>query len=335
VLVTDHLVDGGVRRYGRFAERPSTVNPLDQFSGLARARRRWRLKEWVGFTLVHPDWFSSFIIQDAQYLGSSEMYAYDRGRGVLHQHEATGRGGNLGLPTDLYGGRCAFRRRGYALTYEFGKRDGRHRLRFDMAATAHAPAFVGELELDGQHASPALAVSSQLPGGAMYTTKAIFPAEGVLRVGDDEIVFDPARDIAILDEHKSFLPYRTSWLWGTFALHGDDGLVGANFAQRATAAGHEEESCIWTPTACEPLADIRFEPAASDPLAPWHIASDDGRLDVTFEPEGRKAVKHQFGVASIDYFQMFGHYRGVVRGAERTYDVEGVHGVCESMRARL
>lgn len=335
MLVTDTLVDDGVRRYGRFAARPIRVNPLDQFSGLTRRLRRWRLKEWVGFTLVHPDWYSSFIIQDAQYLASSEIYAHDRRRGVLHQREAVSGGGRLGMPDELFGSHCAFHRDGYALEYDFGTADGRHRLRFDIAATGRAPAFVGELELDGDHASPDLAVSAQLPGGAMYTTKAIFPAEGVLRVGDDEIVFDGSRDLAILDEHKTFLPYRTSWLWGTFAFRSDDGLVGANFCRRATTPGHEEESCIWTPSACEPLADITFEAASSARDAPWHIASDDGRLDVTFEPEGRKSVRHQFGVAAIDYFQMYGHYRGTVRGAERAYDVEGVHGVCESMRARL
>jgi Protein of unknown function (DUF2804) len=340
VIVSDVLVDEGVRRHGRFAERPTTVNPLDEFSGLTRSLRRWRLKEWVGFTLVHPDWYSSFVIQDAQYLASSEIYAHDRGRGVTHQHEAVARGGRLGMPTELSGSRCAFRRGGYALEYELGRPDGRHRLRFDMAATKHAPAFVGELELDGEHASPDLAVSSQLPGGVMYTTKAIFPAHGVLRVGDDEIVFDGTRDLAILDEHKSFLPYRTSWVWGTFALHAEDGsdpggLVGANLCQRATTPGHEDESCIWTPSACEPLADIRFEPTGTDSGAPWRITSGDGRVEVTFEPEGRKVVKQQFGVVSIDYFQMFGHYRGTVRGADRAYAIEGVHGVCESMRARL
>jgi hypothetical protein len=54
-------------------------------------------------------------------------------------------------------------------------------------------------------------------------------------------------------------------------------------------------------------------------------------LDVAFGPEGRKDVKHQLGVFAIDYFQLFGRYRGAVGG----YPVDGVHGVCESFRARL
>jgi hypothetical protein len=46
-------------------------------------------------------------------------------------------------------------------------------------------------------------------------------------------------------------------------------------------------------------------------------------------------VRHQFGVFAIDYFQLFGHYRGTLRGADRSHEVDGAHGVCESMRARL
>jgi len=331
----DSLVDGGVRRYGRFAARPASVNPLDEFTGLTRQLRRLRLKEWIGFTLVHPDWYSSLIMQDAQYLASSEMYAYDRRTGALYQHAANGRGGSLAMPDRLAGSHCSFRRPEYRLEYDFAAGPGRHTLRFDIAARQTAPAFQGELELDVRHASAPLSVSSRLPGGRLYTHKAIFPAAGELRVGDQQITFDGARDLAIIDEHKSMLPYRTTWLWGTFALREGDGIAGANFVDRPESPGQEEESCLWTPGACEPLSDIEFRQQGAGSLAPWQMISRDGRLDVTFEPEGRKQVRHQLGVFAIDYFQLFGHYRGTLRGADRSHEVEGAHGVCESMNARL
>jgi hypothetical protein len=331
----DSLVDGRVRQYGRLAARPANVNPLDEFTGLARALRRLRLKEWIGFTLVHPDWYSSFIMQDAQYLASSEIYAYDRRTGQLHQHAANGRGGSLAMPARLAGSRCSFQRQGYRLEYDFAAAAGRHTIRLDIAATPAAPALQGELELDDGHGSLPLSVSSRLPGGRMYTHKAIFPAEGALRVGEQKIVFDGTRDLAIIDEHKSLLAYRTTWLWGTFALHAADGVVGANFADRPEVAGQEQESCLWTPGTCEPLADVEFQRQARGATAPWHIFSRDGRLDVTFEPEGRKQVPHLLGVFAIDYFQLFGRYRGTLHGADRSRQIEEAHGVCESMRARL
>lgn len=331
----ERLVSAGVRRYGRLAARPLDVNPLDERSALPRAFRRSRLKEWVGFALVHPDWHMSFIMQDAQYLASSELFAYDRRRRILHEHAGVRRGGSLALPRRLLDARCEFRRPGYRLEYDFSESTGRHRLRFDIAATRSAPSFRGVLDLDARRASPPLSVSARLPRGSMYTYKAIFPMEGALRVGDEEIVFDGSRDLAILDEHRSLLPYRTEWTWGTFAMRTGDGLVGANFANRPQRPDEEEESCIWSPRACEPLDDIRFAPEADDPAAPWRIASRDGRLDVVFEPDGRKEVKRSFGVVAIDYFTLHGHCRGTVEAGGRVYEVDRVPGVCERMRARL
>ncbi|MEV4253426.1 DUF2804 domain-containing protein [Spirillospora sp. NPDC049652] len=327
---TDRLVEDGRRRWGRLATRPAVVNPLDAASAVPRALRRLRLKEWVGWTLVHPEAWSSMIIQDAHYLASSESYVYDAATGALREYAATARGGSAGLPATLYGNRLQFGRRGLRIGYDLREEGGRHRIRIEAPASGDTPALSGDLELDGTAATAPLSVSSPLPGGAMYTHKLVFPASGELRVGNRVYRFDPDRDLAILDEHHTFLPYRTTWLWGTFAQRTPDGIVGANFARRPTVPGSEEESCLWLPGAAEPLADITFTPRSDAPLTPWHIASADGRLDVTFEPVGRKAVKHQLVAASIDYFQLYGTYTGTVGGRE----VRGVHGVCESMRAR-
>ncbi|MFR9793489.1 DUF2804 domain-containing protein [Streptomyces sp. MB22_4] len=330
------LVQDGVRHWGRLPDRPAVANPLDVYAGFTRRVKSLRLKEWVGFTLLHPDWYSSLIIQDAHYLASSEIYAYDRTRGVLHQHAANASGGSPTLPAELLERACRFERDGYRIACSFSRASARHRIELDIAATPKAPAVRGELDLDAMAATAPLSVSSRLPRGSMYTHKAAFPVSGVLHVGDAEIAFDPTRDLAILDEHRSLLPYRTDWLWGTFATLTDAGpVVGANFAARPELPGEPEESCLWTPHRCEPLGGVVFEPASADPSAPWHIASRDGRIDVVFEPEGRKQVKHNLGLFAIDYFQLFGHYRGVLRGAEGDIEIKAVHGVCESMKARL
>jgi hypothetical protein len=180
-------------------------------------------------------------------------------------------------------------------------------------------------------------VSSLLPGGSLYTNKVIFPASGFLRVGTQAYVFDPARDFAILDEHKSHLPRHTDWTWGTFAQVADGGYAGANFIARPEVAGHEEESCVWTPTAAEALSDVTFTPQGDDPMSPWKVRSDDGRLDVTFTPEGRKNVTMNMAAVHLDYYQAFGHYDGTLRSAEtgKVWPVEANHGVLEVMHAVL
>ena len=335
MLDPESLVEGGERRYGRLRSRPRTVNPLDEYAGGRRALRRLRLKEWLGFTLLHPDLYSSLIMQDAKYLCSSELYVHDRGAGELYQYARTARPGTVTLPADLVDSSTVFTRPGYRISYAFGGRQDRHTITVDIAAAGRVPALRGELHLLPLGASAPLSVSSRLPRGQLYTNKVVFPVEGALRLGEREFVFEAGRDLAILDEHKSFLPYRTAWTWGTVAVQSAEGVAGANFVDRPETPGEEEESCIWTPAGVEPLADIAFDQKELAPLSPWHIASADGRLDVTFTPEGRKDVRHQLGLFAIDYFQAYGTYRGSLRTGDTTVSLNGVHGVCERMDARL
>jgi hypothetical protein len=278
------------------------------------------------------------ILQDAGYLASAELYLANRATGAALGYAANATGGSLRLPADLFAGRVEFSRGGFGLEYLFARERGEHRITVDLAAHEGTPALVGELVLDARAgaASADLAVSARLPHGAMYTTKALFPVSGALRVGADEVDFDPARDVAILDEHRSRLPYRTWWTWGTFAWHDEDGLVGANLATRPSVAGQEEECGLWSPGTCEALADVTFAQASgADPLRPWAVTSRDGRVDVVFAPQGHKDVDVNLGVVAMRYRQRYGRYRGTIVTAGRRREVVDVPGVLEDMHARL
>lgn len=335
--VVEVLATAGDRAWGRFADRPRIVRPADEFTGWQRGFQDWRTKEWVGFTLVHPELFGSMIVQEAKYLASSELYACDAVSGELHERHGSMRGGTVGIPADLlHGGRVRFAdaKRGYRLDYDFDEERGHHSVFIDAAGTDAAPAITGELVLRTAGASGPLAVSTPLArGAAMFTYKRAFPASGTIRIGEREYDFDPSRDLAIIDEHRTHLPYRTEWMWGTFASTVDGAVVGANLCAREQL-GAEEESCIWAGGAAEPLSHVAFIPTAEDPLAEWAVASADGRLEVMFTPLGRKGVRRNAVVAGIDYAQLYGTYRGVVRGDDGAIEIDGAHGVIEHMRMR-
>ena len=333
MLDAARLVEGGQRHFGRFARTP-VANPFDAAPAPARPFEQFRTKEWVGFTLIHPDIASSMIIQDAKYLATSEFYVFHRHTEELFQYAANRLARPLHLPSDLLHSTCAFVSSSYGLGYAFEA--DKVLIVVNIDATPTAPAVKGRLVLDAAHASPPLVVSARMPCGLMYTNKLIYPVSGVLVCGDRRYAFDSSRDFAILDEHKSHLPYRTKWTWGTFALPVPGGVAGANLCVRPALDGQEEECCIWTPQAAEPLSDVSFtQLREGDDMSAWAIRSADGRVDVTFTPQGHKGVHQNFWLAKIDYTQWFGHYSGTLRGAHETWQVKDVPGVCEHMDARL
>ncbi|MBO9577387.1 MAG: DUF2804 family protein [Microbacteriaceae bacterium] len=335
----DVLASRGRREWGRFADRPRVARPADEFAGPRRAFQDWRTKEWAGFTLMHPEVYGSMIVQQAKYLASSELYLCDAETpDAPQEHSGSTSPGRLRLPADLlHGGEVRFAdpERGYRLEYGFDEAAGHHTVFFEIAESERAAAVSGELVLRTAGASGQLAVSTPLArGAAMFTYKRAFPAAGAVRIGEREHAFDPARDLAILDEHRTHLPYRTSWIWGTFASIASGGaVVGANLCER-DQIGPDDESCLWLDGAAEPLGGVVFTATSNDPLAPWAVASADGRVELMFTPAGRKGVDQNFVLAAIDYTQLYGTYAGLLRGANGPVPVEGVHGVVELMRMR-
>lgn len=62
----DALVTSGARNYGRFDDRVPITNPADAYRGFSRLWHRFRLKEWIGFLLVHPEMSGAMIMQDVR-----------------------------------------------------------------------------------------------------------------------------------------------------------------------------------------------------------------------------------------------------------------------------
>ncbi len=328
----DRLTIGGRLQYGWMPTRPRRADPLDGARSPLTPLRRTRLKEWLGVFITHPEWSAGFLLNDAKYLTASDFHAYHWASDTLVTHATSG---GVRLPADVLDRVASATRPGYDICCEFGGDGGTHRIAIDLAADDDGPAVRGDLTLDGASASAPLSVSERLPRGSMYTWKQAFPVSGTLRVGEQTIEYLPTRDVLLVDEHRSLLPYRTDWDWGTFAFPTADGIVGANFASRPHRADQRGESGLWIDGGCEPLGEVTFTPAGDDPLDPWTITSDDGRLEVEFTPRRRKPTLIDYKVVIMDYFMMYGSYRGVLRGARRSHEVRDVHGSCERMHARL
>lgn len=333
------LVLDGVRQYGRFDQRVQDTNPLDAYTGLSRRWHAFRLKKWVGFTLIHPEISSAMIIQDVQYLASTELYVRDRGTGVLTEKKATFKGRTPQLPDVLWGATCGASKPGHLLRYDFDEAAGTIAITIDTEPDKHGPAVTAHLVAYVAGAAPALSISARIDTHIdFYTFKQPFGVEGTITAGDRTYTFDRDRDFAIIDENRSFFPYRTGWTWGTFAGHVAGGIVGSSFVDRPELSDADDESTNWVPgaSAAEPLAGIEFRFASPDPMAIARVHDRDGRLDLTFTPASRKDVKVDLVAAAIEYLQLGGTYSGSVTSLSgQTTSFDGIPGVLERMKTRF
>ncbi len=68
----------------------------------------------------------------------------------------------------------------------------------------------------------------------------------------------------------------------------------------------------------------------NDALSPWRIRSEDGRVDLVFQPEGQRAQTIDLMLIASRYVQPFGSFSGKLHGVT----LDGLAGVTEDHVAR-
>lgn len=337
----EHLVEDGHIFSGAFNQPVRDVNLLDaDWYRAARPFWRMRLKEWCGIGFTHPDWYLSVMIQDAKYLGSAAVFVYNRQTREFHQVAWSGPGHAVDVAPQQYDGRAFAGKHGFRMEFIHRLDEGRHDIHIDVSASRRHPAIKADLVLreDFDLMQP-LVVS--LPVGERhhaYTHKALMSIDGLLRVDGDTVRFDPARDVANMDEHKALYPYHTKWLWGSFGARLEDGrFIGVNLADHMFKDQHRNnENCVWIGNELFLLGMVHYDMNPAKPFDVWTIRDDDERVDLQFHPEGRFVQKANLLVAGIDYFQMCGTWTGVVREPSGlTHQIPSFFGVAERMDTRF
>ena len=331
------LVHKGAVSFGLFDApvREMNIREAAQYRGAGRLR----FKQWIGFAIEHAHWHVCVFMLDAGYLASATVYAHHRASGRSVRRACVFPPGGGRLADTLLQGRCDFASPGFHLAMECRADRGYHNLE---AFAPELPGLPGmrlhlALEQDMARVAPLVASLPLTRGRTMYTHKAPMPARGRMRVGGDRFEFEPDRDIAIMDEHRSFLHGPVRWTWCTCAGFTPGGHVaGINLGDHETIADQRAhgENCVWSAAGCDMLGPAAFDFNPRHPARPWRMRTHDGRAALVFLPQGRMAENHGLGPVRMDYYQMSGRFYGTaVDGAGREIAVHGFPGVAERMNA--
>lgn len=125
---------------------------------------------------------------------------------------------------------------------------------------------------------------------------------------DVEFDFDDAA-VASLDSSNGLLARTTEWMWASghtkdLGFNLQHGYMGKN------------ENAIWVDGEIYPVGNATFEFDRKNPLNEWKITTDDGKVDLTFYPEGARSEEKALGVAASYYTQPIGLFRGTLQVEE-------------------
>jgi hypothetical protein len=311
----------GQVHFGIFREPFKTLNLLDaDVYGHRWAPRGWRnlrLKEWQHFGIVHDDFYCGFVIFDAKFMGLSFCYVYDRHtRQVIEHKRSTLTRSAIRVAEQEWHSDSFFRQPGYQIQLHHRLSEGQHRLHVDIHRHHGLPPIQAEFTVHEtlSHYQPLIAV---LPVNdhrrPMYTHKNACPVEGQLVVGDRSWVLSRGQHWALIDAQKTFYPYDAFWKWATFAgLDQDSVPVAINLTHNMIRDDeHWNECCAWVNGQLHLFSAARFDYDPARLQRPWRIYTTDGRVELTFVPEGKRADRINLaGLICSDFHQPFGTYLG-------------------------
>lgn len=141
------------------------------------------------------------------------------------------------------------------------------------------------------------------------------PAEGTLRLGPDIFCFSPKQDFGTLDWGRGVWTWRNTWYWGTGTGLFNGVPLGFNLGYGFSDRSSATENVIFYDGKIHKLSQVDFgiptHPDGSyDFLKPWHITSDNRRLEGIFKPVLDRKSKINVLAVSTDQHQVFGHFSG-------------------------
>ena len=303
---------------GRFAGLAERIDWAALAPPLRRSAwwRRFHHKRWHYVALACEDVFCAVAIVDLGWTSTAFAYVFDRRTRTLAASFA--QDGLPGLSASLAAhGAGTSRFRFLSNRIEIGA--GLLTLR------------CGELAIDARFAgstAPLLAVGT-VAGGSVHATQksAGMRLEGEARIGARRLRLDGG--VASVDYSNGLLARQTDWRWAcahslALGFNLQAGYFGAN------------ENALWLDGALIALGAARFDYNPADPMAPWHVATDDGLLDLHFTPEGLRRDDKNLLIAASHYVQPIGTFSGWVKAAPDAAPraVEALVGVTEDHRSR-
>ncbi|MGV7209755.1 DUF2804 domain-containing protein [Oxalobacteraceae bacterium A2-2] len=296
------LLDGAGRPLlGRYAGH---TGPLD-WSQLAPPFRRgplWRRfhhKRWHYVALYTERVFCAVAIVDLGWASTAFAYAFERSDGDMLTNFSED-----GVP--LLSARVADQARGAS------------HFRTRRCTIEIAPEGAGQrlavrsdyLEIDallGPGAAPPLLACGPVQGGSVHATQktgGLPLLGGAVRTYRDE--FALAGGVASVDYSNGLLARRTAWRWAS--AHNLE--LGFNL-QAGYFGAHE--NALWLDGQVHALGPAHFLYDVKDPVARWHIFTEDDQLDLYFTPEGARREQRRLPFASSRYVQPLGTFSGWVR----------------------
>jgi hypothetical protein len=198
------------------------------------------------------------------------------------------------------------------------------------AIKASVGRFTLDAELDVRGAPAPLTLVAPVINGTVNVTQkwAGLPARGTVRTRTRTYSLDGGS--GGFDYTSGLLARHTAWRWA-FATGSDaeGSAIGFNLVSGINDTSTASENVVWIDGTTVPVGRVNFlfDPGAT--ISQWRISTDDGVLDLIFEPIGEHREHRDLGLVRSRFVQVMGTFGGTINVRGRSRRVSMLPGVTE------
>ncbi len=278
-----------------------------------------RIKEWDYYLIYNDEYGVALTVDDNSYMALDSISILDFRVPWEHTNSPMQffTMGKRNMPSSSEDGNVLGEGKGYRI--EFVKEKDRRILSF------HMDRFLDDKPIDGkitlscpETESMVIATPFAEKKNHFYYNQKIncMPAEGVVRFGDNEYVFNKENSFGTLDWGRGVWTYKNTWYWGSASGMVDGHPFGFNIGYGFGDTSAASENVLFCDHKVHKLSkvsfNIPFKNGKEDFMSPWTFTSDDGRFELDFVPVMDRASNTDFVVLGSDQHQVFGRFSGTV-----------------------
>ncbi len=138
----------------------------------------------------------------------------------------------------------------------------------------------------------------------------------------------------VIDYTVGYPGHMTFWNWASGSGMDKAGkTIGFNFSLGINETGFSENA-FWINGRMVKIDLVNFIYDDLHILSPWRIVSSDGRVKLTFHPEGERASNLNLGLIASYFHQLFGSFTGTLSDGKNTYTIKSSAGFTEEHESK-
>lgn len=334
----NRLVTNGQVAWGTFETALPDINLLESKEPLIlpapKFFLKFRLKEWQAFQIDSKDFFVLGAIYQTGLCAFNIISLWDKSANTLTSWQDYVPAHKLTMATTLLNSINRLKTSKSEMCIKNNLSEGRCHLEGAFKPTKNSES---PISFDFKLTSCSEPSVMSMPLGynrGLYTHKELFEVSGGLKI-KDKVYRCTSGDLAIIDDHKGFYPYRLHYDWVTGFQRAEDGsTIAFNLTKNQVIRPEAyNENWLWVNgkrLALPPVTIIHISESV------WHIKDAYGYVDLKMQIEQNMHIKQQFIVASVNYRAVYGKFNGVLKDAAgKVYELKEVFGMGEDKNYRI